>query len=360
MEKKKLKICFLSGYSSSVNRGVERWVQELGNRLVEKGHLVKVYQLGSNSNQNYEEEQVFLKVNWKQKDTSQSWLRLFGLDYWSRILKQFTLKALSDITNFVPDIIIPLNGGNQNYLVKGYCRKTGTKMVLVGHWNDLLGLRQKPDLYIATSAKQENWARKIYRGKIVKILNGVNLKEFNLKGKKYPIKVPHPTILTVGALIKGKNIDATIKAVSQIPKIGLVVCGDGDLKEKYLNLGKKLMGNRFQLLSLKSEDMPALYRTCDLFTLVPDQTEAFGLVFLEAMACGLGVVTIDDGTRREIIGQAGLLVKKNSGKEYVSALKKTLNVDFTKNARKQAEKYSWEQIVDEYEKSFLNLFKENM
>lgn len=357
MPKRRLKICFLSAYSGSVNRGIERWVKELGCQLAEKGHYVRVYQLGSVNGQNYETRQVNLKIDWQKADASWSWQRLFGLDYWSQILKQFTLKALPDIAEFAPDIIIPLNGGPQNWLVKKYCRQTGANMVLVGHWNDLFGLWQKPDLFIAISDKQERWAREVFQGKIIKIFNGVNLKEFTPEGEKYPIKVPHPIILTVGALVKGKNIDTTIRAVSQIPEAGLVVCGDGVFKKQYQKLGQKLLGEKFQLLTLEPAEMPSLYRACHLFTLIPDRKEAFGSVFLEAMASGLGVVTINDEIRRKIVGPAGITIGEISQKEYVQALSKALKMDFSRIARKQAEKYSWTQAADKYEQAFMDILK---
>jgi len=355
MKKKKLRICLLSAYSGSINRGIESWADEISRRLSKNGHQVRVYQLGNADKKNYEVKKIDLKVGWNRRDTSWTISRILGLDYWSKLLGEFTLKLLPDLVEFAPDIVIPLNGNPETQIIKKHCQSNGAKLVLVGHWDDKQSLRQNPDLYIAITDRQKKWAESIYRGRVEVIASGVDLKRFSPEGEKYPLEISRPVILTVGALTKGKNIDRTIRAVSQIPQAGLVVCGNGDLEGQYFKLGKQLLGERFQLLCLDQKEMPSLYRACDLFTLVPDKFEAFGLVFLEAMACGLGVVTIDDAVRKEIVSDAGFFVKKTESSEYPLALQKALHTDF-RSARKQAEKYSWEQVIKKYERVFLDLY----
>ena len=54
----------------------------------------------------------------------------------------------------------------------------------------------------------------------------------------------------------------------------------------------KLLPGRFTLLSLPAEKMPPVYRSADVF-LHLSKEEAFGNVYLEAMACGLPIVARD-------------------------------------------------------------------
>ena len=77
--------------------------------------------------------------------------------------------------------------------------------------------------------------------------------------------------------------------------------------------------------------------------------EAFGIVYVEAMASGLPVVATDDENRREIIGDAGLFVDPENIEEYAQTLGKALKTDFGEKPRQQAKKFSWDKIASQYE-----------
>ena len=93
--------------------------------------------------------------------------------------------------------------------------------------------------------------------------------------------------------------------------------------------------------------MPAVYRAADVFTLVSDSTEAFGIVYLEALASGLPVVATDDELRREILGDYGIYVKDVWGEEYVEKLKLALS---KKRYRPEQwlKQFSWDKIAEDY------------
>ena len=110
------------------------------------------------------------------------------------------------------------------------------------------------------------------------------------------------------------------------------------------------MGKRFKITAFNYKDMPKVYRSCDLFTLPSWGREAFGIVYLEAMASGLGVVAPDDPSRREIVGDAGILVDVSDSNKYAQAIKAALKSDWQKKARLQAQKFSWDKIAKKYEK----------
>ncbi|EKE22082.1 MAG: glycosyl transferase, group 1 [uncultured bacterium] len=63
----------------------------------------------------------------------------------------------------------------------------------------------------------------------------------------------------------------------------------------------------------------------------------------------------DDKTREEIIGKAGIFVDNNNIEGYASALKKALETDFGDIPRNQAEKFSWDKVILEYEKLFIRM-----
>ena len=73
------------------------------------------------------------------------------------------------------------------------------------------------------------------------------------------------------------------------------------------------------------------------------------------MASGLSVVAPDDSPRKEIMAQAGILTDVNDPEKYARAIEEALSKDWGNLPRKQAEKFSWDIIADEYEKLFEEL-----
>ena len=100
--------------------------------------------------------------------------------------------------------------------------------------------------------------------------------------------------------------------------------------------------------------MAQYYRAADSFVLASTPAEAFGLVYLEAMACNLPVIATDDPIRREIIGDAGLFVA-NSQDDYSHVLKQVLETKWSNKPRQQALKFSWNKIIDRYDEVFNSL-----
>jgi phosphatidylinositol alpha-1,6-mannosyltransferase len=108
-----------------------------------------------------------------------------------------------------------------------------------------------------------------------------------------------PVLLTVGRLAstersKGHEpIFAVLPALrARFPDVVYVVAGDGDDRERLearaLELGLGPQTVRF-LGYVPDEELPDLYRLADLFVM-PSATEGFGIVYLEAAACGLRVL----------------------------------------------------------------------
>ena len=128
---------------------------------------------------------------------------------------------------------------------------------------------------------------------------------------------------------------------------------EGELK----SLGKKLLGKRFELTKVPFEKMPEIYRVADIFTLVPEGSEAFGIVYAEALATNLPIVAVDDEQRKEIIGNAGMFVDPTNIEKYTEMLSRALNKKWDNRPRKQAEKFDWDKIAQKYEKLFVSLTK---
>lgn len=225
-------------------------------------------------------------------------------------------------------------------------------------WDDRINLWSFPDSFVTLSSKSLSWAKgNAPFVKSVYIPNGVDIKIFKPEGEKFKSNLNQPIILSVGALTHQKRIDLVIKAVSNLPNANLLVAGDGYLKKDILNLGNRLLGKRFQLISVPYEKMPSVYRSAKVFTLVSESSESFGNVFAEAMASGLAIVARDDSKRREIIGDSGIFVNPENINEYSQALKSALEMKNGDKFIKQSLKFNWDNICKRYEELFKELVK---
>lgn len=339
----KMKISILSFYQGIVNRGVERYVAGL------KKHLASDYEIKVYS----------AKKTFSPAKKTCPFLRRFYLDYNNRQIACFTLKTLKELWQKSPDVLIPTNNGWQSIFCKVFCLFTSRRLVLAGHsglgQDDKLNLWLFPDVFVVFSEHQKNWAKGTNpRVKIAKIPHGVDLKKFNPKVKPARLGLERPVTLCVSGPERFKRVDSTVKAVAKLQKGSLLLIGKQS--QEIINLGKKLLGTRFKQITASFEKMPSFYRASEVFTLVSESREAFGISYLEAMACNLPVVVTDDSLRREIVGNAGLFIKNPENVEsYARILKTALERNWQDRPRRQAEKFSWERTARLYEKLFDSL-----
>jgi glycosyltransferase involved in cell wall biosynthesis len=117
-----------------------------------------------------------------------------------------------------------------------------------------------------------------------------------------------PYVLSVGTLQPRKNYARLIQAFAQLADLHLLIAGGrGWLYQDILAEVEK-HGDRVRILGFVDDaDLPALYRNAVLFAF-PSLYEGFGFPVLEAMACGVPVVTSSVSSLPEVAGDAALLV----------------------------------------------------
>ncbi len=304
-----MKIAFINIYQNKVNRGAETFISEVAKRL-SANHTVEI----------------------------------------------FTEVKLMDLRDF--DIIVPTNGRLQAGLIRIVSWFNGSRMVVSGQsgigLDDRINLYCFPDAFVALSSEALEWASKINPlVKSVYIPNGVDLKKFTSKKlEKSSAKV----VLSVGAFTIEKRHDLTIKAVSRLNNVSLIIAGGGgDKKEEIKRMGKHILGNRFEILQADHDTMPQIYKKANVFAYPTVPWESFGIAMVEAMASGLPVVATDDPIRQEIVGNAGILVDPTNLKEYSSALKKAFETEWDDLPMNQAQKFNWDSITQKYEQLFVSL-----
>lgn len=300
-----MKIAFINIYQNKVFRGAETFVAELSMRLA-RNHKIDIL-------------------------TSTDLLRIWKEKY---------------------DIVIPTNGRLQAFAVRLVTWLYGGKMIISGQsgigFDDRLNLYSFPDRFVALTDYQLNWAgKKNPFVKMVKIPNGVDTKKFHSVKARLPGR---KRVLSVGALEKNKRHELTIKAVSKIDGASLKIVGKGSEEENLRRVGRKLLGDRFEMISLPHSEVQSVYRSADVFVFPTVSWESFGIVMLEAMACGLPVVANSDPIRREIVVDAGILVDPIDISAYARAIEMSLKTNWNDKPRRQAEKFDWDKIASKYEK----------
>lgn len=333
-----MKIALLNRYQTEMSRGAETFVSELSAQLIKRHHEVKILSgpdadnLGKLIRGNYD---VVLAMNGRLQGIKASLGRIIG-KYKLVITGQSGL-GIDDIINVAlskPDAFVGLT----DYALR---IDKDEKLDWFGWWGRKVRVAQ-------------TWG---WGTKIVKIPNGVDIAKFNPLGSKAEIGLKHPVVLSVGALAWYKHHERTIEALALLPDVSLLIVGKGEEEENLKTLAKEKLGERFKIMSAPFEDLPKLYRAADLFVLPSWEREAFGIVYIEAMASGLPVVAPDDSPRREIVKDAGIFIETSDPQKYAQAIREALNIKWADVPRKQGEIYSWDNIAKLYEKLFTELLK---
>jgi mannosyltransferase len=131
----------------------------------------------------------------------------------------------------------------------------------------------------------------------------------------------------VGRLIPLKGMDLFLEAAKKLapafPGWTFVIKGDGPLRDSIGNtIREQGLSDRIILFTdeLPYEQLPALYRCFDLFTL-PTRREGFGMVFAEAMIMGTPVVAPRIAPVTEVVPEGyGVLVEPENVETLVEAL----------------------------------------
>lgn len=167
--------------------------------------------------------------------------------------------------------------------------------------------------------------------------------------------------LAVGSLISRKGYDLLISAFARAElgkNVIIKIVGEGKLRgqiQKLIN-EYELSKNIFLLGSKTKEEIVDLMQQSDAFVLA-SRAETFGVVFIEAMACGLPVIGTSCGGPEEFINQSnGLVVPVNDVTSLTIALKKMYS-DINRYDRKiiahECERsFSSEKIVKQLEKIY--------
>lgn len=95
------------------------------------------------------------------------------------------------------------------------------------------------------------------------------------------------------------------------------------------------------------------YSDAGIFVL-PSLKEGFGQVLLEAIACGLPIISTNTSAIPEVVGDAGILVEPRNSQALVEAIINLIeNEELGKNGRKRVEEnFTWEKVAERVEEVY--------
>lgn len=166
-------------------------------------------------------------------------------------------------------------------------------------------------------------------------------------------------VLFVGSEFRRKGLADLIRAIG--PDIKLLVVGQGERLGYYEKLAQKHGVSERVLFKGLTDNVRHFYAAADVVAL-PSLREAFGMSILEAMACGLPVVSSAATGVSGIIedGKNGYIFKDSNQIEGILQLLKAadLRSSIGRRARLTAEKHTWEATASIYEDLCLKITRE--
>ncbi|MBI5185033.1 MAG: glycosyltransferase family 4 protein [Nitrospinae bacterium] len=187
------------------------------------------------------------------------------------------------------------------------------------------------------------------------------IREHGLNGKK--------VLLTCGRLVERKGHDKMLEALpkilEQVPDVVYLIVGDGPHRSRLEELAERYgVADQVRFVGLvDNELLPKYYNLCDVFAM-PNRAvgsigtdtysvEGFGMVFLEAAACGKPVIGGDSGGAVYAIDRDvnGFLVPPEDpvflAEKIIALLKdRTLYEKLSRNGLEHVKKFTWEKSVE--------------
>ena len=175
--------------------------------------------------------------------------------------------------------------------------------------------------------------------------NSVDIEKFSPDNKNLLENNGKPVVMFVGNIIKRKNVNLLLEAKKQSQTdYELVIVGDGPLKKDLENKVQNENISDVRFLGSR-RDVENIIPGCDVLVL-PSFSESFGLVLIEALACGKPVIGSNVGGITEIItDDVGLLIDPNDASSLSDAIDKVIGNDefrnkLASNSRKRAVEFS--------------------
>jgi len=381
------KIFFL--INSLDSGGGEKVLSEIANNLVEE-YDVNVFLL--ENKQFYELDKKVNLFVIGSKPTSSGIKKLLNIFRdavrLKRFVKQYKIELIQSHlyrANYVNVLAKLLGAGHKVQIVNHGIVSEYKKKGFLGKINLFLFklLYPRSDKIIWVSKIMKRDANKIKALKVPQkiIYNPVNINKINALKKESPqdfvFESDKKYIISVGRLISFKRHQDIIKSFKHLDNnIELIILGDGELKE-YLHQIAKQHNVEKRVHFLGNVKNPYKYIARSDILVHASQIESFGNVIVEALACGVPVISSDCGGPREILSlksdtkkhlgynddielaDYGVLYPVGNIEKLLKSIRLLLNnknlyESYSEKALLRAEDFSAEKIICEYKKVIFN------
>ncbi len=225
---------------------------------------------------------------------------------------------------------------------------------------------------VSESLRQTALALGIDPRKTEVVGNGVDINRFQPILKQparaaLGLKPNVPVLISIGGLVERKGFHRVLECLPELrknfPELQYLIVGgpstEGDWTDRLKVLAHSLqLDNCVRFLGpLPSAELQKILSAADVFVLAT-RNEGWANVFLEAMACGLPVVTTDVGGNREVVCDAtlGEVVAFGDRPQLVAAISRALVRTWDRDAiRAYAQANTWSQRIDQLEAEFRQL-----
>lgn len=202
----------------------------------------------------------------------------------------------------------------------------------------------------------------VEESRIQVLRNGVDLDLFqpqDRQSSRAALQVTGTTLLSVGHLIPRKGHDLVIRALADLPKLTLLLVGEGPERDRLQQLANELgLFDRVKFMGhVAHTELAQIYSASDALILASSR-EGWANVLLESMACGTPVVATDVWGTGEVVGapEAGVLVAQRTPEALSAAVAKLLAAPPARAlTRAYAEHFSWQRTSEGQQKLFASL-----
>lgn len=173
-----------------------------------------------------------------------------------------------------------------------------------------------------------------------------------------------PLLFTVRRLVPRMGLERLLQALAMLQGARLVIGGSGWLRSRLEAEASQLaISGRVHFPGfIKDEDLPRYYQAADLVVLPSVALEGFGLITLEALACGRPVVATAESGASDVLGllEPSWLVDEASPEALARVISRALDYvagdpTVPERCRAHAEAYSWDRMAEKHEGIYRSL-----
>ena len=363
-----MKIAYIMLKGLPLGGGVEKYTEEIGARLVERGHEVVVY-----TQRNFGTRDGYYRG---MKIKTVPTLNMRGFDKLLATLYASIMQA------FEPNVDIVHFHGLGSAYAGLFPRLMKRRVVMQGHGIEWMRSRWSPAVRLllkcmekiamrftegltVVSKVQQDYLKETYGRESIVIRNGVNLpcelspsriSGLGLEGQKY--------ILFAARLVEEKGAHYLIDAFRAIETdMKLVIAGDAKHEEVYKGKLKKLAGDDPRILFpgfVHGELLSELFSNAYLFVL-PSDLEGLPIALLEAMSYGNCCLVSDIQENLEALEGNGFTFRQGNVESLREELRRLiLSPEIVAEIRPKAKdyvlaEYTWDKVCDRVENFYRNI-----